>query len=204
MKLKNDTADEARANIYNFLAKVFSSNPTPDSVRGVRQMAEALEIACPDDLSLAELEQEYMELFIVPNPRYVAPYESVFRDRQPLPAVLKRGSDPSEATHTVKGLLMGESTLAVWQCYLDAGISPAQELPDHIANELCFMAYLWTRQAQSSPVKAKSLAKLRADFRREHILKWIDQLRERVAESDRLGYYPAALHVAEVVLQNDL
>ena len=50
----------------------------------------------PDEpgLSLDELDREYMELFVIPGPRYVAPYESVFRDRWILPAVLKRGYHP--------------------------------------------------------------------------------------------------------------
>jgi len=103
----------------------------------------------------------------------------------------------------IKGLVMGESTLGVRECYLEAGVLPSEDLPDHIGNELRFMAHLWACEAEKPSVKAGVLAELRARFRHDHILKWIGQLRERVAESAHLGYYPAALQIAEAVLRDD-
>jgi len=193
----NVVADEARATIYGFLAGVFGSHPTPDIVWAVCEMAEALGVACPDYLSMPELDREYMELFVVPNSRYVAPYESVFRDHWLLPATLKPGSNPGEASLKIKGLVMGESTLQVRHCYVQAGVFPGEELPDHIANELRFMAYLWSPEAEA-------LADLRCKFCDEHILKWIGELREKVAENDRLGFYVAAVQVAEAVVYDEL
>ncbi|MEK7406383.1 MAG: hypothetical protein AAB225_14880, partial [Acidobacteriota bacterium] len=93
----------ARAAVYAFLAEVFSSHPSQHSVDALRALAAELGVACPSGLSVAELDQEFMELLVVPNPRYVAPYESVFRDQWLLPAVRKRGSDPSEGGPTIKG-----------------------------------------------------------------------------------------------------
>ena len=194
----------ARANVYNFLASVFSSHPTPDSVIGLRQMAETLGLPCPADGSLSELDREYMELFVVPNPRYVAPYESVFRDQWLLPTTLKRGMNPGEASKTIKGLLMGESTEQVRQAYLEAGVLPTAELPDHLANELRFMAHLWSREADSSPDDSATWAAQRAAFRDGHLLKWIGDLRARLSESDRLGFYPAALNIVEAVLRDEM
>ncbi len=197
------TIEEARAKacIYAFLADVFTSHPNPDTVRRVRQMAAELGIACPNGFSLDNLEREYMTLFVVPNPRYVAPYESVFLDRWPLPIPILRGSDPSERGNTIKGPVMGESTLKVRRYFLQAGVLPDTDLPDHIGNELRLMAYLWAKAAEASGGKAQLLAELREKFRQEHLLKWIGSLREKVEENDQLGYYSVAVQLAEIVLQ---
>ncbi len=203
MQLIEEKAATERVRIYGFLAGVFCSPPTADSVHAVSQMALTLGISCPEALPLSELEREFMDLFVVPNSRYVAPYESVYRDRWVLgPAA---GTEPGSgaAPLTMERLLMGESTMGVRQAYLQVGILPEEELPDHIANELRFMAYTWARQAESPAGEVSAWVEFRESFCREHLLKWIGQLREKVAESDKLGYYRAALQVAEVVLQED-
>jgi TorA maturation chaperone TorD len=166
-------------------------------------MAAELGIACSNDFSLSELDQEYMDLFVVPAARYVAPYESVFRDEWPLPAGLRPGSNPAETGRTVKGLLMGESTLQVRQCYLQAGLLPEEDLPDHIGNELLFLAHICAREAEVPPDEARALAQLGEEFRREHLLKWIGGLRQRVEERERLGYYGVALQAAELILREE-
>jgi TorA maturation chaperone TorD len=191
---------QAKAKIFGFLAGVFRSHPTEDSVRALREMAAELGVACPDGFPIGELDQEYMDLFVVPTSRYVAPYESVFRDEWPLPAGLRRGSNPAETGGTVKGLLMGESTLAVRDCYLRSGLLPDEDLPDHISNELYFLAHLCEREAEAPSSEARALAETRERFQQEHVAKWIGELREKVGERDRLGYYRAALEVAEAVL----
>lgn len=193
----------ARANIYGFLAAVFSSHPSEASVESVREMATALDIAWDDHRSLDELDAEYMALFVVPGRRYVAPYESVFRDRWQVPAALRPGSNPSEASITIKGLLMGESTLAVRDCYRRVGVSPTEALPDHIANELRFIAHLWSCEAETVGDDAVRHAELRVEFCTQHLLKWLRQLRERVLESGHRGCYTIALELAERVLEDE-
>lgn len=47
------------------------------------------------------------------------------------------------------------------------------------------------------------LSRLRARFRRQHLLEWISQLRDKVIENERVGYYSTALRIAEAVLQDD-
>jgi len=202
MQLIEEEAVAERVRIYGFLAGVFCSAPTAESVHAVSQMALTLGISCPVGLSLSELEREFMDLFVVPNPRYVAPYESVYRDRWLLEPA--SGTEPGKgpAPLVMERLLMGESTMAVRQAYLQAGVLPEEDLPDHIANELRFMAHLWAREAEADG-EAAGLADLRQRFREEHLLKWIGQLREKVAERERLGYYRVALEVAEAVLQGD-
>ena len=202
MQLIEEEAVAERVRIYGFLAGVFCSAPTAESVHAVSQMALTLGISCPVGLSLSELEREFMDLFVVPNPRYVAPYESVYRDRWLLEPA--SGTEPGKgpAPLVMERLLMGESTMAVRQAYLQAGVLPEEDLPDHIANELRFMAHLWAREAEADG-EAPGLADLRQRFREEHLLQWIGQLREKVAERERLGYYRVALEVAGAVLQGD-
>jgi TorA maturation chaperone TorD len=193
----------ARARLYGFLAEVLSAHPDPEQIRGVCELAADLGISRPGDVALSALGQEYMELFVVPGTRYVAPYESVFRDYWLVPPVLRPGSNPAETGKMIKGLVMGESTEQVRQCYVQAGIFPDEELPDHIGNELRFMAHLWARETEAGDEEAGRLADLREAFRREHLLQWIRPLGERVRENDRLGYYRVALDIAAIVIESD-
>lgn len=195
---------KATADVYRFLATVLTSHPTEESVRALRSIAAELGVPCNAGLDLARLDQEYMALFVVPNPRYVAPYESVFRDRWLLPVAPKAGMPDDATSVMIKGLVMGESTLAVQGCYHQAGVVPKEDLPDHIANELLFMSYLWEREAERPADEAAMIAGWRSQFRDEHLLKWIGQLRDRLAESDDTGYYGAVLHVAEIILRDDV
>ncbi len=194
---------KTQAELYRFLAAALCCHPTEESVRILGAITAELGIPCPADLPLSDLDREYMEMFAIPGPRYVAPYESVFRDHWLLPPMLKRGSDPRETGQTVKGLLMGESTLAVRECYLRAGLLPKEELPDHISNELYFLAHLCEREAEAQASEARTLAEIRERFRQEHILKWIGELRQKVGERDRLGYYYAVLQAAEALLREE-
>lgn len=165
-------------------------------------MAEVLAIPCPAEWPLGRVDEEHRSLFVVPGARYVAPYESVYRDAWHLPVP---AGGPSTGTHTVmvKGLLMGASAQAVKRCYLNAGLAPIADLPDHISNELRFLAYLWNREAAEAPRARRATAKLRARFLDEHLLRWIDALVQKVSVSDRLGFHTAALRIAELVLRSD-
>jgi TorA maturation chaperone TorD len=191
----------AQSEIFGFLAEVLSSRPTDRALSALGAMAAELGIPCTSDLPLSEVDREYIELFVLPGPRYVAPYESVFRDEWPLPAVLQRGSNPSETGSTIKGLLMGESTIKVRDWYFRAGLSPEKDLPDHVANELRFLAWISARRAVAGPEEARFLLEFEEKFCRDHLLKWIGQLRERVAERDRSGYYHTAARMAECLAQ---
>ena len=196
-----DSEALARANICSFLAEVFRSRPTAESVRTLSIMAAELGVDCPLGIPLSDLDREYGDLFVIPTPRYVAPYESVFRDEWPLPEVLRRGSNPAEMGQKIKGLLMGESTLQVRNTYIRAGIFPERDLPDHISNELLFVAYLLGKEAEAVNGDGEALLTARQEFLRDHLFAWIGMLRERLRTRDRLGFYTAAIEIAEVVLR---
>jgi TorA maturation chaperone TorD len=196
-----DSEARARAKICSFLAEVFRTRPTEETVGTIRAMAAELGVDCPGDVSLSELDDEFRVLFVIPNPRYVAPYESVFRDEWPLPAVLRRGSNPSETGQKIKGLLMGESTLQVRNAYIRVGVCPDRDLPDHISNELSFVAYLSGKEAEAVNGEGEALVEARKEFLCDHLFAWIGMLRERLRARDRFGVYRAAIEVAEVVLR---
>jgi TorA maturation chaperone TorD len=203
LRAQDDATNTERAGIYAFLATVFASTPTQETVQGVCDMAKVLGIRCPDGLLLDELQREFLELFVIPNPRYVAPYESVYRDAYVMPRQ-PSGSQPADGqSFMVKGLLMGESTLAVQRCYEEAGVAAAEDLPDHIVNELRLLAYLWTHEEDQTEIDGAPPASRRVRFRDEHLLKWIGQLRDRILESERLGFYSAAIEVSEFILRSE-
>jgi TorA maturation chaperone TorD len=188
---------QQQAHLYGLLAGLLSAPPNAELVDAVWQMAAALEIDCPVGLAPGELHREFMELFRVPNPRYVAPYESVYRDRH----VVDTGPDGKPLV--VGRLLMGPSAHAVRQCFLDAGVLPAEDLPDHIGNELRLMSHLWANDNQELPTGKGSLRELRGKVRDDHLLKWIGDLRTKLLKHERLGFYSAALHLVEAVLEQD-
>jgi TorA maturation chaperone TorD len=206
MNMDTGTADQIfshKASIYNFLSEVFSSHPTPEIVRGVCQMAQILKMPAPEVADLGALDHEYMAMFVVPNPRYVAPYESVFRERWLIPQEFLPGYSPQKTSVMIKGLVMGETTLQVLQAYIDAGVLLTDDLPDHISNELRFMAYLWEAAADESPDDLFHLSEMRSRFCAEHLLKWVSELQERILESDHLGFYMAAVQVMVIVLKQE-
>jgi TorA maturation chaperone TorD len=194
---------EGRARLYGFLAGVFCSPPTQESKRAVFDMATVLDIDRPRELAVSDLEREFMDLWVVPNPRYVAPYESVYRDQWPMPPALAGAPEPDRTPRTMTRLLMGESTLAVRQCFREAGVEPVVDLPDHISNELRLMSHLWSGAAQEPGGGNGRLAELRSKLRDDHLLRWVGDLQKKVSEEDRSGLYSAALRVVEVALQSD-
>jgi TorA maturation chaperone TorD len=184
---------EDRARTYDLLAAVFGSAPTDESTGALCNLAQALGIALPSRPSPAEVRREFMDLFVVPNPRYVAPYESVYRDDRPVPGANGNASRSA-------GLLMGDSTLAVREAFMEAGVLPVRDLPDHIANELRLVSHLWHVEACGDSEQALEAAGQRRHFISGHLLSWIGELRDKIAQSSETGFYRAALEAAEALL----
>jgi putative dimethyl sulfoxide reductase chaperone len=189
----DDMTAEDRARTYDLLAVTFASVPTEESIGAVYTLAQALGISYPDGISLSAIEREFTNLLVVPNPRYVAPYESAYRDR-PTPS----GQDANRGT--IRGLLMGDSTLAVRQAFVDAGVLPVRDLPDHLANELRLVGHLWHVEACGSSEQAAEAARQRVLFVNEHLLRWIEDVGVRIAQSSETGFYRAAVKAARALL----
>ena len=136
---------------------------------------------------LADLEVEHTYLFINAVPHVPAsPYESAYAGR---------------------GLLMGESVSQVLAAYRDAGLAISEDydgLPDHIAAELEFMAYLLQQQAQAEeedPEKAATWKERQNRFLEEHLLRWGPVFLEKLASSTRNEFYRHLAGLLEALLQ---
>ena len=133
-----------------------------------------------DGIDLGDLRTEHTRLFIGPAAPPCPPYESVYRD----------GEDGEEF-----GPVEGPSTVAVRRWYREFGVHPApdhSDLPDHIATELEFAAYL----ADDGRVDRLD------QFLDEHLRAWADAFLSRVeAETHEAFYAALARTTREVLLQ---
>ncbi|MEA5386265.1 molecular chaperone TorD family protein [Haloarculaceae archaeon H-GB11] len=130
-----------------------------------------------DGADLRDLRTEYTRLFIGPAGPPCPPYESVFRD-----------GDGDEL-----GPVRGPATAAVARWYRSFGIELAgdnADLPDHIATELEFAAYLATEGHDDRLEQ----------FLDEHLRVWSEQLTARVeAETTSTFYASLASTTRELI-----
>ncbi|EMA12372.1 TorD/DmsD family molecular chaperone [Haloarcula marismortui] len=113
------------------------------------------------------LRTEYTRLFIGPAGPPCPPYESVYRD----------GEDPDEL-----GPVKGPATMAVVRWYREFGVQPAaaySDLPDHIATELEFAAYLAEAGFDDQLDQ----------FFEEHLAAWTDEFLRQVEVETREAFY---------------
>jgi TorA maturation chaperone TorD len=184
---------ETRAYLYAGLANAFRSSPDADTLETIRQVADVMGIpGLPEegDHAARDVQREYAKLFEASEAGAVPLCESAFRG-----GGAAEGAGPGRQAAPRRG--------DVHDCYAEAGILPEQQPGDHIANELGFLAFLWSREARAVPVEAIGWQDLRREFRREHLLRWIGPLSRLVSERDRLGYYRIALQAAEDLLHEE-
>lgn len=135
----------------------------------------------PDDRSLSGA---YTRLFVGPGAPLANPHGSVY----------------------LEGQLMGRSTEDAQRCYREAGLQPRTdrgELPDHIAVELAFVAYLLEQEG----VRPESVARWRErrlDFLRQHLLRWMPDFCALVRRADAHPYYTRLVNRLEKVVREDL
>jgi len=197
-----DNASEvnARAAVYGLLALAYHGPPDAALVSRIDSCAK---IAVEAGLArigrmLAELpllareepaertRQDFHDLFMVPGPSYVAPYESVYRDA------------PIEARGRLSPRTFGPSTQAVTAFYGRVGLQVSQtytELPDYVGLELACMEYLCIREAQYLEARSyEAAARARAlecSFLREHLSVWLPSLEARIREKAKTAYFRA-------------
>ncbi|MFY9141159.1 MAG: molecular chaperone TorD family protein, partial [Thermacetogeniaceae bacterium] len=115
---------------FELLAKALFY-PTQELMDAIKEGLYSEEFGeAPVPSNLEELEVEYCRLFVGPGRVEVPPYESVYH-----------GHDSTMQ----QGLVMGPVTLEVKELYYEAGLQLAadfSDMPDHIAVETLFLAYL--------------------------------------------------------------
>ncbi|MEW6487010.1 MAG: molecular chaperone TorD family protein [Thermodesulfobacteriota bacterium] len=135
---------------------------SPEASECARRLGASLADTRPEDLRV-----EHARLFLGPFEVAAPPYGSVYRDG---PKVL-----------------MGPSTLAVQRAYREAGLTLASdfhEVPDHVAAELEFAAYLLAGGAGDESAAAEA-------FLREHLLPWAPAFCDRVEAESQSDFYTA-------------
>ncbi len=196
-----------RSQLYAILAQCFckpemasaDENETDSLARTLRQavaaldeqalgpvadrLLHALEVSPDEQLAL---EIEYNRLFVGPGRPQVPPYESVYRD--------PRG-------------LMGATAQNVAQRYAQAGLGMStdyHDLPDHVATELGFMAYLAQQEAESNGQEAEAWAGQERAFLQDHLGTWLPHFCHRVQEASRHPFYTALAELTSTFVGLDV
>jgi TorA maturation chaperone TorD len=207
----------ARQAAYDFLSAAFAQPPSAERIAALRRqkfldsvaevfggtsLALLRRYAC-DSEPIRELEraarQEFMRLFKVPGGQYVTPYESVYRDIRDVEG------------QSVKGLLMGQSALAVQKWYRLAAldISPEyRDLPDHIAMELGYLARLCAKEQEFNAAddqgKVTRTWEMERDFLAAHVVSWVRNLAANIRRKTQHPYFHALAEMLVEFSQRDL
>ena len=136
--------------------------------------------------ALRTLEIEYNRLFVGPGRPQAPPYESVYRDP--------------------RGLVMGPAARGVERRYAEAGLAIAtdhRDLPDHVATELGFMAYLAMQEAEAQGEDATAWLERERTFLRDHLTVWLPRFCQRVREVSRHPFYTALAELTMTLVSLD-
>ncbi|TWT41685.1 chaperone protein TorD [Phycisphaerae bacterium RAS1] len=203
----------ARRSIYDFLAGCFTRPPTPQDVaavrsgdfRGVcaglhRDDVRRTQVAPrPASESLSEIHLEFMNLLNVPGGKYLAPFESVYRDSREIEG------------QAVRGLLMGQSAVDVQKWYRLAALdfeSDCKELPDHIGLELAYVAHLCRKEqdfeATGDAPRLSRAREMQRDFLAAHVDSWLGALRDRLYDKSTSAHYRTIVDFALGFVRADL
>jgi len=191
--------EEARSTVYGFFSQAFLRGPSQQFLTALiaDEGAENLGQIFPDAAYWQELAQvrldmregrlnlegavlDFEALFRVPGPRYLSPYESVYRSQ----------------TAGGWGCLCGPETAAVERFYLREGLTPNRgfsELPDHMGVELEFMAFLCLKAVEAmhagDAAAAQEYHHQQYCFFREHVGAWMRLLAQRLASQAQTSLY---------------
>jgi TorA maturation chaperone TorD len=191
--------EEARSALYGFFSQAFLRGPSQQFLAALisDEATGNLQEIFPDAAYQQELAQvrldtregrltlegavlDFEALFRVPGPRYLSPYESVYRSQ---------GAGG-------RGCLCGPEAMAVERLYLEEGLGPNAgftELPDHVVVELEFMACLCrkTLDAMRAGDRSRLAAYRRRQqhFFRDHLGVWVNLLAARLASQAQTSLY---------------
>lgn len=192
-----------RGEAYWFLSELFANQLDQESVKRMVSVATAdgeeaglaaeifkafVDVHDLDGLTL-KLAQEHTRLFGGISEEYgpPPPYESLWRE----------------------GVLMGESTVQVARCYLEAGYEPDGRFAplDHLVEELRFMASLsnaeYEAQDSGNEELAAQLSEKQQHFLTKHLGTWIGQYSKKISEVSTENLYRSLATVTKTVIAHD-
>jgi DMSO reductase family type II enzyme chaperone len=174
------------------LTQVLKQSAVASDAQALGQIADELieSLEIPEDQAeqaLRTLEIEYNRLFVGPGRPQAPPYESFYRDKW--------------------GLVMGPSVRDVERRYAEAGLVLApdhRDLPDHVATELGFMAYLAMQEAEARDEERQTWLRRERLFLRDHLSVWLPLFCQRVKETSQHPFYTALAELTETFLSLDV
>lgn len=193
---------KARGNAYRFLANLMLEEPSPILLKKFTQKAfisslsdifgEGVDLMRFTLENAEALQLDFSNLFIVPNMRYLKPYESVYRDKRII------------GSKVICGLVHGESYNAVKKLYQEAGVrNNIKELPDHIGLELEFLHFLCIKENWNNKQEALRYLRLEKRFLEEHLLKWVNQLCDTMAANAGTDFYKGLAKITKIFVPDD-
>ena len=188
-----------RLKMYDLLRHLYLSHPTREVLNSLKQLSsendninmglDLLKGASSTDLS--ELEAEFTRLFIGPGKIPAPPYESYYTSR--------------------KKLLMQESTIAVRQKYLKAGLvmKKLYSIPDdHLVSEFEFMYYLCNKSHEvfigHKKEQAIKFLKMQEEFLEQHLIKWIPNFCEHIINSTNNDFFKGLAFFTRDCINEDM
>lgn len=175
---------------YELLALALSY-PNPDLMEAIQagHYDRAFGINAPVPKSLEELEVEYCRMFVGPGHVEVPPYESVYR-----------GHDHNMQ----KGTVMGEAAVDVQKMYAQAGLqltADFSDMPDHIAVETWFLAYL---EAMAATDPLGDYLEYKKQFLGRHLGLWVASFNEGIQQRGRHPWYGFAANLLFETINKEL
>ncbi len=143
---------------------------------------------------LLEMRREYTRLFSHPQEPEIAIYETMFRYNP-------------ETGEERPSLYISPTALDAERCYKKAGLIMSKELnepSDHIATEMEFMTYLYTRKAIALKNHLEEeLAAREAqiiEFKETHLKKWAKAFFETLASINNSDYYKIVGEIGRIFM----
>jgi TorA maturation chaperone TorD len=204
-------ATKQRAKLYAFFSKIFFEEMTEASLAqlqqsngqidfsdaelaaGYKKLEESVEQVASDESNLEELAADYASLFLGIGRRPAHPYESVYRSDEKI--AMREPYHQVSMTFHAEGLRVSDAV---------------KEPEDHVALEFEFMAHLCgkveTALENDDSAEAARLLALQKEFSKEHLVSWIPEWCDDIANgSTKLDFYAAiaALTKRFVVLDGE-
>lgn len=173
-----------RGAIYAFIKSVFTTAPTEELLKRLRQ-PEVLEnlkqigiSLSPEDLdqsSLKELDEDYVRLFIGPQ-KHIALNESIYREETPQ--------------------FWGEAAVENNRLLHELGLSLKDDwnlMPDHITVELEILQKLVKRENEALAEDDDAIVQKCQSYSREfflnHIAKWVPEVCDKIVQQATTQFY---------------
>jgi len=155
------------------------------------EAADRLEAALRTHEGFEELAIDHARLFVGPFALLAPPYGSVYLEGE------RR--------------LMGDSTLAVGECYREDGLEVAAGFngtPDHIAVELEFMHFLVVKELDALFAKqldrAQNFRQKQRAFLQRHLAAWVPNFSRSVEEQAQTQFYRELAATTRMFIESDL